>query len=113
MGVALAIKVADLAVRIGFFKRTDGDIGVGFLEGFLHGKNHARVDGVVAVNESDIFAFGEFEAGVASGGETLVLLVLDLDAGVVFGVVVGNLTGIISGSVVDTDDFEVFVSLVF
>lgn len=56
---------------------------------------------VVAVDEADIIARSEGETVISSGGLTLVFLMDDGDARVFFCISIGNITGVIGGTVVN------------
>ena len=71
-----------------------------------------RVDLIVAIDETDIFAASFLKAIVSGGRLASVFLMNDFDTRIFFGIVVGDLARTISGAVVDEDDFEVLVGLV-
>ena len=71
-----------------------------------------RVDLIVAIDETDIFAASSLKTIVPGGRLASVFLMNDLDAAVFAGVAIGDLAGIVSGAVVDEDDFEILVGLV-
>lgn len=60
---------------------------------------------IVAIYKTNIFAFSFLEADISGDGLALVFLVNDLDARIFFGVVVGDLAGSVSRTVVDQNDF--------
>ena len=69
-------------------------------------------DGVVTIDEAEIFAGSFFETTISGGRLTTIFLVNDFDASILFGVIVGDFTRIVGGAVVDENDFEIFVRLI-
>ncbi len=57
-------------------------------------------DFIIAINKADKVSGCFFETLISGDGLTLVFLMNDFDAGILFGILVGNLAGIISGAVV-------------
>ena len=67
---------------------------------------------VIGVYESEILAGGGFDAGVTSSGKTSVFLGEDFDTGVFFGICFKDSGGIVGGTVVDANNFEILISLI-
>ena len=78
----------------------DGKSGA-FLVGGKELLDKIGFDLVVAIDKADIIARGEGETVITSGGLALVFLMDDGDAGVFFSISIGNITGVIGGTVVD------------
>lgn len=69
---------------------TNGDGGIFFLMGGEEFFDEVFVNCIVAINEADIFAGGNFEAGISGGGLAGIFLVDNLNARIVFGIGIGN-----------------------
>ena len=78
-----------------------------------HVLEHAGFDPVVGLEDGDPLAVRFLQAAIARGSVTLVLLVDDDDALVVFGVALHDLQGVVGRAVVQADDLEVVVRLAF
>lgn len=90
----------------------DGESGVFGAEWGEEFGDESWFDFVVAIDKADVVAGGFFQTGVSCGGLTLVFLMNDFDAGVFFGVSVGDFFRAVGGAVVDEDDFKILVGLV-
>lgn len=101
-----------LARRDGFVA-TDGDVGVGMVGTGVEFFDVVGADSIVAVYETEVISGGGEDSAIAGSGEAGVFLVDDCNAGILLGVGTDEFAGIVGRTVVDDDDFEVFIGLFY
>ena len=90
---------------------TNGKRG-GFFVGISELFDKTGFNHIVAVDKTNVIASGLFNTDVAGGGLASVFLANDFDARIFSGVLFDDVQGIVGGTVIDDDDFEILVSLV-
>lgn len=99
------------AVRVFPFVRDDRQVGVGFLQIVQQRAEHIGKHVIVGIHESDVFAFGKVEPGVAGRRQAGIALAHRTNAVVTIRPSIALFAGGIGGSVVDQYDFQSFVGL--
>lgn len=98
-------------IRVDFAEAADGQVEPVLVAEAMERINHFWPNRIVGIDESDPFAGGDFEAGVAGGGEALIRLMDDLNAGIFLREDVAEGSTHVGRAVVDEDDLEVRVDL--
>ena len=104
-------RVAALAVLLHVLDRAEGHIGVMLLAGVVQRLQKARQNDIIGVNKGIIAALGGVDAGVARGGQALVLLMDDPHALITGGVLVADLSAAVGGAVVDEKHLDGHIDL--
>lgn len=92
--------MGDFTARINFFERADRNISASFLQSSEKFFDEFWFYFIIGIYKGEIDASGICDAGVASAGKALILLVDEFDAGVFFSIRFSDLVGVIGRTVV-------------
>lgn len=94
-----------------FVKTADGHLGLVLITKTMEEINHVGMNSIIGVNKCNPFASGKFKPGVARHGKTLIRLMNDFDALVLFGKNIAKGAAHVGGAVVNEDNLEIRIDL--